>query len=167
MRLWKYPQIIRSVKIEFIFIGKTTESYLNEGIYTYLKRLVNYLPAEILTLQSSTSKIREKIIEEESKLIISKIQPRDYLVLLDEKGKEFTSRELAAFIEKQMLAGTNRILLITGGAYGVSDELKKKVHFTLSASKFTFTHQMIRLLLTEQVYRAMTILRNESYHHDW
>ncbi|MFZ7115005.1 MAG: 23S rRNA (pseudouridine(1915)-N(3))-methyltransferase RlmH [Bacteroidota bacterium] len=154
------------MKIEFIFIGKTTESYLNEGINTYLKRLVNYLPAEILTLAASTSKIREKIIEEESKLIISKIQPRDYVVLLDEKGKELTSRQLAGFLEKQMLAGTNRMVLITGGAYGVSDELKKKVHFTLSASKFTFTHQMIRLLLTEQIYRAMTILRNESYHHD-
>ena len=154
------------LRIEFIFIGKTTESYLNEGVNTYLRRLVNYLPAEILTLSASSSKIREKIIEEESKLIMSKFQPRDHLVLLDENGKELTSRQLAGFIEKQMLAGTNRLLLITGGAYGVSDELKKKVHFTLSASKFTFTHQMIRLLLTEQVYRAMTILRNESYHHD-
>ncbi len=154
------------MKIEFIFIGKTTESYLNEGVSTYMKRLINYLPAEILTLPASSSKVREKIIEDESKNIISKIQPRDFLVLLDERGKELSSRELAVFIEKQMLAGTNRILLITGGAYGVSEELKKKVHFTLSASKFTFTHQMIRLLITEQIYRAMTILRNESYHHD-
>ncbi len=154
------------MKIEFIFIGKTTESYLNEGITTYLKRLVNYLPAEILTIPASSSKLREKIIEEESRVILSKIQPRDYIVLLDERGKELTSRQLAAFIEKQMVAGTNRLLMITGGAYGVSDELKQKVHYTLSASKFTFTHQMIRLLLTEQVYRAMTILKNESYHHD-
>lgn len=154
------------MKIEFIFIGKTTETYLNTGISTYLKRLVNYLPAEILTIPASTSKIRERIIEEESKLILSKIQPRDYVVLLDERGKELSSRQLAAFIEKQMLAGTNRMLVVTGGAYGVSDELKQKVHFTLSASKFTLTHQMIRLLLVEQVYRAMTILRNESYHHD-
>jgi 23S rRNA (pseudouridine1915-N3)-methyltransferase len=160
------PLKIEIMKIEFVFIGKTTESYLNEGIATYLKRLVNYLPAEILTLPASTSKLREKIIEEESRLIISKIQPRDYVVLLDENGKDLTSRQLAAFIEKQMLSGTNRLLLITGGAYGVSDELKQKVHFTLSASKFTFTHQMIRLMITEQVYRAMTILRNESYHHD-
>ena len=97
---------------------------------------------------------------------MSKIQPRDFIVLLDERGKELTSRQLAAFIEKQMVAGTNRLLMITGGAYGVSDEVKQKVHYTLSASKFTFTHQMIRLLLTEQVYRAMTILKNESYHHD-
>lgn len=154
------------MKIEFIFIGKTTEPYLNEGITTYLKRLVNYLPAEILTIPASSSKLREKIIEEESRAILSKIQPRDYIVLLDERGKELTSRQLAAFIEKQMVAGTNRLLMITGGAYGVSDEVKQKVHYTLSASKFTFTHQMIRLLLTEQVYRAMTILKNESYHHD-
>ena len=154
------------MKLEFIFIGKTTEAYLNEGIKTYLNRLVNYLPANVLTLPASTSKIRERIIDEESKLILSKILPRDFLVLLDENGKELTSRQLSAFIEKQMLAGTNRMLLITGGAYGVSEELKKKVHFLLSASKFTFTHQMIRLILTEQVYRAMTILRNESYHHD-
>ncbi len=154
------------MKIEFIFIGKTTEPYLNEGITTYLKRLVNYLPAEILSIPASSSKLREKIIEEESRAILSKIQPRDYIVLLDERGKELTSRQLAAFIEKQMVAGTNRLLMITGGAYGVSDEVKQKVHYTLSASKFTFTHQMIRLLLTEQVYRAMTILKNESYHHD-
>lgn len=154
------------MKIEFIFIGKTTEPYLNEGITTYLKRLVNYLPAEIITIPASSSKLREKIIEEESRAILSKIQPRDYIVLLDERGKELTSRQLAAFIEKQMVAGTNRLLMITGGAYGVSDEVKQKVHYTLSASKFTFTHQMIRLLLTEQVYRAMTILKNESYHHD-
>lgn len=154
------------MKIEFIFIGKTTEPYLNEGITTYLKRLVNYLPAEILTIPASSSKLREKIIEDESRAILSKIQPRDFIVLLDERGKELTSRQLAAFIEKQMVAGTNRLLMITGGAYGVSDEVKQKVHYTLSASKFTFTHQMIRLLLTEQVYRAMTILKNESYHHD-
>ncbi|HQV99846.1 MAG: 23S rRNA (pseudouridine(1915)-N(3))-methyltransferase RlmH [Bacteroidia bacterium] len=154
------------MKIEFIFIGKTTEPYLNEGITTYLKRLVNYLPAEILTIPASSSRLREKIIEEESRAILSKIQPRDFIVLLDERGKELTSRQLAAFIEKQMVAGTNRLLMITGGAYGVSDEVKQKVHYTLSASKFTFTHQMIRLLLTEQVYRAMTILKNESYHHD-
>ena len=149
------------MKIEFIFIGKTTEPYLNEGITTYLKRLVNYL-----TIPASSSRLREKIIEEESRAILSKIQPRDFIVLLDERGKELTSRQLAAFIEKQMVAGTNRLLMITGGAYGVSDEVKQKVHYTLSASKFTFTHQMIRLLLTEQVYRAMTILKNESYHHD-
>ena len=154
------------MKIEFIFIGKTTEPYLNEGITTYLKRLVNYLPAEILTIPASSSRLREKIIEEESRAILSKIQPRDFIVLLDERGKELTSRQLAAFIEKQMVAGTNRLLMITGGAYGVSDEVKQKVHYTLSASKFTLTHQMIRLLLTEQVYRAMTILKNESYHHD-
>jgi len=154
------------MKIEFIFIGKTTEPYLNEGITTYLKRLVNYLPAEILTIPASSSRLREKIIEEESRAILSKIQPRDFIVLLDERGKELTSRQLAAFIEKQMVAGTNRLLMITGGAYGVSDEVKQKVHYTLSASKFTFTHQMISLLLTEQVYRAMTILKNESYHHD-
>jgi 23S rRNA (pseudouridine1915-N3)-methyltransferase len=154
------------MKIEFIFIGKTSDLYLNEGIQIYLKRLVNYLPAEIQVLPASSSKIREKIIEEESKLILNKIQARDYLVLLDERGKQMTSRELSGFIEKQMLAGTNRMLLITGGAYGVSDEIKEKVHFTWSVSKLTFTHQMIRLILAEQVYRAMTILRNESYHHD-
>lgn len=154
------------MKIDFIFIGKTTEPYLNEGVTIYLKRLVNYLPAEVLILPASTSKLKEKIVEEESKLILARILPRDYIVLLDELGKELTSRQLAVFIEKQMLAGTNRLLLITGGAFGVSDELKKKAHFTLSASKFTFTHQMIRLLLMEQVYRAMTILKNESYHHD-
>ena len=154
------------MKIDFIYIGKTTESFLNEGISIYYKRLINYIPSEVHILSPSSFKTRDKIVEDESKLILSKIQPRDYVVLLDEKGKELTSRQLAGFFEKQMLGGTNRILMITGGAYGVSDELKNKANYTLSASKLTFTHQMIRLILMEQVYRAMTILRNESYHHD-
>ena len=154
------------MKIEFIFIGKTTEKYLIEGIQVYFKRLQNYIPSDILVLPASAYKTKEKIIEDESKLIISKFAARDYIVLLDERGKQFTSRKFAAFIEKQMLAGTNRLLFVTGGAFGVSDELKSKVHFTLSASDLTFTHQMIRLLLLEQVYRSMTILKNESYHHD-
>ncbi len=154
------------MKIEFIFIGKTTEKYLIEGIQVYFKRLQNYVQSDILILAASAYKTREKIIEEESKLILSKIAARDYIVLLDERGKQFTSRNFATFMEKQMLAGTNRLLFITGGAYGVSDELKSKAHFVLSASDLTFTHQMIRLLLIEQVYRGMTILKNESYHHD-
>ncbi len=154
------------MKIEFIFIGKTTDLYLNEGILTYMKRLVNYLPSDISILPASTSKLKEKIIEEEGRLILSKIQSRDFVVLLDEQGKQFTSREFAGFLEKQMVGGTNRLLLIIGGAFGVSKEVKEKANFTLSVSKFTFTHQMIRLIITEQVYRAMSILRNESYHHD-
>jgi 23S rRNA (pseudouridine1915-N3)-methyltransferase len=154
------------MKIEFIYIGKTTDSYLKEGIALYKKRLANYIGCEEITLNSSASKIREKVIAEESAIILSKIAPRDFVVLLDERGKEYTSRELAGFIQHCMNKGYNRLLMITGGAFGVSEELKAKADITLSASRFTFTHQMIRLIMMEQVYRAMTILKNESYHHD-
>lgn len=154
------------MKIEFIYVGKTTESYLKEGIALYRKRLSNYIGCDEIVLAPSSSKIREKVVAEESESILSRIAARDFVVLLDERGKEYTSREFAGFIQNCMNKGYNRLLFITGGAYGVSDEIKKKADKTIAASKFTFTHQMIRLIMMEQVYRAMTILKNESYHHD-
>ena len=154
------------MKIELVFIGKTTDDYLKEGIEIYLNRLKNYLPVSVTVFPASSAKSPERILSEESLVILSKLQPRDHIVLLDEKGKEVRSVELAVQMEKWMLKGINRLVFIIGGAYGVSDEVKAKAHSTLSLSKLTFTHQMIRLLLAEQLYRAMTITRNESYHHE-
>lgn len=154
------------MKIELVFIGKTTDDYLKEGIEIYLNRLKNYLPVSVTVLPASSAKLPERILSEESPVILSKLHPRDHVVLLDEKGKEVRSIELAAQMEQWMLKGINRLVFIIGGAYGVSDEVKAKAHSRLSLSKLTFTHQMIRLLLAEQLYRAMSITRNESYHHE-
>lgn len=162
----KSPHFPSLMKVEFIFIGKTTDSYLKEGIDIYKKRLVNYLPVEEQVLPASASRAKEQIVQQESDAILSRLQARDFVVLLDERGKEFTSREFAGYLQRCMNTGYNRLVMITGGAYGVSDAVREKAGLILSASRFTFTHQMIRLILVEQVYRAMTILRNESYHHD-
>lgn len=154
------------MKIELLLTGKTTEKWLNEGIEVYTARLKHYVPLSISYLPSSSAKTPERAVQEESEQILSRFKPRDFIVLLDEKGKELRSVQLAAHLEKWMLQGINRLVFVVGGAYGMNEELKSKADMILSLSKLTFTHQMIRLILVEQLYRAMTILRNESYHHE-
>ena len=97
--------------------------------------------------------------------VLSRIKPRDLVVLLDERGVSLTSIEFSSKIQQWMVQGHQRLIFIIGGAYGVNEELKKKANIVLSVSSFTLTHQMIRLFLVEQIYRAMTIIKNESYHH--
>lgn len=153
------------MKAEFLFVGKTTEKYLQEGIEHYLKRLVHYLPSAIQVVSASAAGDSAKAIASESEVLLSKIKPRDFVVLLDERGTELTSPELAGKMQQWMVQGHSRIVFVTGGAFGFNEVLRQRANFTLSASRFTFTHQMIRLILLEQVYRAMTILKNEPYHH--
>lgn len=153
------------MKCELFFIGKTTEKYLQEGIENYLKRLKHYLPVVVTQLNAGTGSDPGKIISSESMDVLSRIKPRDYVVLLDERGQGMQSTELANKMQQWMLQGFPRIIFIIGGAYGVNEELRKRANTVLSFSSFTFTHQMIRLFLVEQIYRAMTILKNESYHH--
>lgn len=105
-------------------------------------------------------------MEEEYKSLSSKLLPGDLTVVLDENGKETTSRQFAGLFTKWMNQGIGRIVFITGGAFGTAEELRKKAGLILSVSRFTLTHQMVRLILVEQIYRALTITRNEAYHHD-
>lgn len=154
------------MKVEIILTGKTTDSWLKEGIELYIARLKHYISVSVTYLPASTSKMREKIVAEESDAIRSRLLSRDHVIVLDERGKEFRSVELAAQMEKWMLMGSSRLVFIVGGAYGVDQELKQKAHLIMSFSKMTFTHQMIRLMLVEQLYRAMSIIKNESYHHE-
>jgi 23S rRNA (pseudouridine1915-N3)-methyltransferase len=154
------------MKFILIHVGKTTEDYLKEGISIYLKRLQHYVPVTEVIVQPSKEKDRSKSLAEEERAIVQKISPGDLLVVLDEKGKEISSVQLAGTIEKWMVQGKGRIVFITGGAFGISHDLKNKANMILSLSKLTFTHQMVRLILTEQLYRAMTITRNEGYHHE-
>jgi 23S rRNA (pseudouridine1915-N3)-methyltransferase len=149
-----------------IFTGKTTGSYLKEGFDIYYKRLEHYIPVNTIVIPESSGKDEVKAMEAEAKIIFSKLLPGDFLIALDEHGREVTSRQLAGQFQKWMVQGIGRVVIVVGGAYGMADKIKERADYTLSLSKLTFTHQMVRLILAEQLYRAMTIIKNEKYHHD-
>jgi 23S rRNA (pseudouridine1915-N3)-methyltransferase len=155
------------MKIELFFVGKTTEAFLRSGMDEYAKRLKHYIAVtEIVFEPSKNSKTDvSRAIKEESEKMLSKIKPSDFVIALDERGKAIDSVHLSSLIGNHQQNGTGKIIFLTGGAYGLDDTVRKRANLILSFSKFTFTHQMIRLLLMEQIYRAMTILKNEKYHH--
>lgn len=158
------------MKISLYIIGKTTASYLREGIDIYCKRLGHYIPFEIrqfpdAKVSKGTSAAMQKL--KEGEMFLEQIRPADYVVLLDEHGKEMTSREFASYVDKRMAsAGAGNIIFVIGGPYGFSDAMYERANSKVSFSQMTFSHEMIRLLFVEQLYRAMTILRGEPYHHD-
>jgi 23S rRNA (pseudouridine1915-N3)-methyltransferase len=154
------------LKLLLIFVGRTQEEYLNEGIEEYLERISRYAKIDVLVVKNSAQKIPDKAMKEEEINIVSKISPGDYMVIMDERGSEINSRKFSDLMQKWIPQGKGRIVFIIGGAFGISPDLKAKAKYVLSMSKFTFTHQMVRLFLVEQIYRALTISRNEKYHHD-
>jgi 23S rRNA (pseudouridine1915-N3)-methyltransferase len=154
------------VKFEFYFIGKTTEAYLHEGIENYCRKLGHYMNSGMKIFPVSAEKNKSKALHEESSKILKSITALDFVVVLDEKGKQFSSIELSKEIQKILNRSFPRMIFIIGSAYGIDKNLKERANLILSFSRFTFTHQMIRLILMEQVYRAMTILKSESYHHE-
>lgn len=156
------------MKIVFLVIGKTDESYLDTGILKYIKRLEHYVPFEMKIIPDI--KNRKTLTEEQQKkaegeLILSNINIGDDLVLLDENGKTFSSVAFSQWIEKQMNIGSKRMVFVVGGPYGFSKEVYAKAKFKISLSEMTFSHQMIRLIFVEQLYRAFTIIKGEPYHH--
>lgn len=156
------------MKVKLIAIGKTDEKYLQEGISKYLDRLKHYIPFELILLNDIKMGTKPNIIsqkEKEGKLFIEKIQANDFVVLLDEKGKSFSSVEFADYFQKRMNASLDLVFLI-GGPFGFSDEIYHRANDKIALSKMTFSHQMIRLLFVEQVYRAFTIIKGEKYHHE-
>ena len=154
------------MRFEFYFIGKTSESYLQEGIENYSRKLGHYMNSGIKIFPVSSDKNKSKALLEESEKILKSITSHDFVVVLDERGKQLSSVELSKEIQKVMNRSYQRIIFIIGSAYGIDSGLSQRADLILSFSKFTFTHQMIRLILVEQVYRAMTILKGESYHHE-
>jgi 23S rRNA (pseudouridine1915-N3)-methyltransferase len=157
------------MKIRLLVIGKTEERYLVTGISEYLARIKRYVPLEYLELPSlkhSSSLSTEEQLGKEKELFLRHLQAGEYLVLLDEHGQQKSSRELARFLDQRMLSGIKSLVFIVGGPYGFHPGLKKQANEIISLSRLTFSHQMARLIVTEQVYRAFTILRNEPYHHD-
>ncbi len=154
--------------IKILFIGKTNEQFISTGIDKFLKRINHFYPTKIIVLPGIK---KEKLSEKEQKIkeegqISNAVAAGDIVVLLDEKGKEYTSRAFSVFIEKQMQAGSKNIIFITGGPYGVSKNVKNRASHVLSLSTMTFSHQLVRLLFLEQLYRAFTIIKGLPYHHE-
>jgi len=154
--------------IKLLAIGKTDSGQLQELIEVYEKRLQHYVNFEIdiipdLKKTKNLSEDQQK--EKEGELILKKLAPTDVLVLFDEKGKQFSSVEFSQYLQKKMNSGIKQLVFLIGGPYGFSNAVYAKASNKISLSKMTFSHQMVRLFITEQVYRAFTILKNEPYHH--
>ncbi len=156
------------MKITILTIGKTGTSYLKEGIVIYLDRLKHYAKVDYKELPDINARgvLPEILKQKEGEIILKQIRPDDFLVLLDEKGDHYSSRHFAEFLQKKMNAGTKNLVLVIGGAFGFSEAVYERANGKISFSKMTYSHEMIRLLLAEQLYRAFTILKGESYHHD-
>ncbi len=157
------------MKVLIIHCGKTEEAYLVTGMEKYESRLKHYLPVETLylpALKNTKSLSREEQKEKEGELILSKLLNTDYVVLLDEKGKQFTSSGFSKYLTQHMNGGTRRVVFITGGPYGFSGAVYDRAHYKIALSMMTFSHQMVRLFFIEQLYRAMTIQKGEPYHHE-
>jgi 23S rRNA (pseudouridine1915-N3)-methyltransferase len=157
------------MKIKLLAIGKTDNKHLIQLIEEYQNRLKHYIKFELEVIPDiknvkNLSEVQKK--EKEGALILSKLQNTDDLVLLDDKGKHFTSIEFSQYLQKKMNSGIKKLVLVIGGPYGFSDTVYKKAIAKISLSKMTFSHQMIRLFTVEQIYRAFTILKNEPYHHE-
>ncbi len=155
------------MKFVLIQVGRTEQGYLVQAIEEYIKRLGYYcnFSTETIHLSKKVSDI-ENQKSQEFDAINTKLNQGDYIVLLDEKGKQYTSFEFSSFIEKQIQLSYKRIVFIIAGPYGAHDKLKAKSYQLMSLSKMTFSHQMVRLFFVEQLYRAFTIIKGEKYHHD-
>lgn len=152
------------MKISFWSIGKGHESYVKDGIEDFTQRIGRYYPVEwqlIPSPKNATNDGKRK----EGELILNMLQKDDYLVALDERGKQFSSEALATFIQTRANDSCKRLVLLIGGAYGLDEAVLKRADYKWSLSPLVFPHQLVRLILSEQIYRACTILRNEKYHH--
>jgi len=157
------------MKIKLLAIGKTDDKNLQALIEKYQNRLKHYINFELEVIPDiknvkNLSETQQK--EKEGALILSKLAVTDQLILLDEKGKEYRSLDFSNFLQKKMNTGIKRLVLVIGGPYGFSETVYKKTQGKISLSKMTFSHQMIRLFVVEQLYRGFTILKNEPYHHE-
>lgn len=157
------------MEIVLLTVGKTTQGFVQEGIDVYLKRLKRYVSYRIECLpdiKSTKSLTSAQQKEKEGEMILSTLSHADFCILLDEHGKEFTSVQFADTLQKIMGSGRKRAVFIVGGPYGFSPSVHSRADLKISLSKMTFTHEMVRLFFTEQIYRSMTILRGEPYHHE-
>jgi 23S rRNA (pseudouridine1915-N3)-methyltransferase len=156
------------MKISLWSIGKAHEPFIKPGVEDFTKRIGRYFPVEwnIIPVPRQAASLPEaEQKKKEGDLLLQWLKPEDHLVVLDEKGKEFDSEGLAAFLQQRATESTRSLVFLIGGAFGLDERIIKRAQFTWSLSRLTFPHQLVRLILSEQVYRACTILRNEKYHH--
>ena len=156
------------MKILFWAVGKMHESFVKEGVELFTKRISHYYSVEwkmFPSAKNSASLTEEEIKKTEAIPILNSIQKDDIVVALDENGKQWTSPELASFMVQKANESTKTLIFLIGGAYGLNETILEKCHYKWSLSKLVFPHQLVRLILAEQVYRACTIIRNEKYHH--
>ena len=156
------------MKVTLVLTGKTEDDYIQKGFTMFEQRLKHYIPFEcvvIPALKNTKALSIEQQKQKEGELLLKDVQVSDRLVLLDEKGKEYTSIEFSSYLQQQMNTGIKNLIFVIGGPYGFSEEVYKRANAKIALSKMTFSHQMVRLFFVEQIYRAMTILKNEPYHH--
>ena len=157
------------MKVVLLVVGKTDSGSWNKALDDYIGRLKHYIPFDtevIPDIKNAKNLTESQQKEQEGILILKFLQGGDCCVLLDERGDEFTSKQFALYIDKKMQTVPKRLVFVIGGPYGFSDDIYKNVRERISLSKMTFSHQMIRPIFVEQLYRAMTILRGEPYHHE-
>ncbi len=157
------------MKLSFLQMGKTEHGYISEGIKIYSERIKHYNSIDILSLKDIKKGIKSidvgQIKKNEGVEILKKISKNDFVILLDEKGNEYSSLEFAAFLQNKMNSGCKNLVFVSGGSYGFSEDVYTRANEQFSLSKLTFSHQMIRLIFLEQLYRAFTIIKGEPYHH--
>lgn len=157
------------MKITFLTVGKTEDAYLKEGIDKYVKRLKHYTKLELAEtpeLKNTKALSPEQQKAKEAELILKKVTPLDFVILMDEKGSEFTSTQFAAYINKKEVTTSANLIFIIGGPYGFDASVYQRANDKISLSRMTFSHQMVRLFFVEQLYRAYTIMKGEPYHHE-
>ncbi len=157
------------MNIKLLVVGKTVKGFVSDGVEEYTKRLKHYINFSIEVIQdvkNASSLSSAQLKEKEKELILKHISLDDYVILLDEKGREFSSTEFASFIQQKMNNSIKSLVFVVGGAFGFDERIKQQYNNKISISRMTFSHQMIRLLFTEQLYRAFTILKNEPYHNE-
>lgn len=157
------------MKITLLTVGKTDKDWVKQGLDIYTSRLKHYIQfsiSEIPELKNVSALSKEQIKAKEGELILKSLKPADDVILLDEHGKEYTSTGFASFLQKKMALEGRDIVFIIGGAYGFSDDVYKRANSKISLSQMTFSHQMVRAIFAEQIYRAFTIMKGEPYHHE-
>lgn len=150
-------------------VGKTDKEWVKDGMEIYISRLKHYIPFsvnEIPELKNVSALSRDQIKVKEGELILKALRPTDTVILLDEKGKEYSSVEWAGYIQERLVSSGKDVIFVIGGAYGFSEDVYKRSNAMISLSRMTFSHQMVRAIFVEQLYRAFTIIKGEPYHHE-
>ncbi|PZR28481.1 MAG: 23S rRNA (pseudouridine(1915)-N(3))-methyltransferase RlmH [Citrobacter freundii] len=156
------------MRIELWSVGKNHEPYVKSGVEEFTKRISNYFKVEWVIIpqpKNAGAMSEPELKKKEGEAILEKLEKDDYLVALDERGKQVSSEGLSEFLQARANAGSKKLIFLIGGAFGIDEDVMKRAGFSWSLSKLVFPHQLVRLILAEQVYRACTILRNEKYHH--